>query len=87
MERENEILIKKRREDYLIFHLNESIDRKFREFNQYQLKPYVEGGAPVFLKPVHLDNNILRDEYQRAQYQQEMRIRQEMEGEDDDSHK
>jgi uncharacterized protein (DUF2164 family) len=35
LERENEILVKKRREEYLLNHINENLDRKFREFNEY----------------------------------------------------
>ncbi len=60
-------MIRKRREDYLAYHINETIDQKFRMFNEYQLRPFVESGAPVFLKPIHVDNFDLQKKFMEAE--------------------
>ncbi|EAR94637.1 hypothetical protein TTHERM_00052000 (macronuclear) [Tetrahymena thermophila SB210] len=56
LEKENEILQRRRREEHLLNQINSSLDQKFRNYNESQLKSFLEGsGGGQFMQPMNLD--------------------------------
>ncbi|KAM3132328.1 hypothetical protein pb186bvf_015542 [Paramecium bursaria] len=60
LERENEELWQRRRQNFLIYNVANSVDNKLREFNDFQMKPFLDQ-HPVLLKPLHLDDRPFFD--------------------------
>ncbi|CAD8043076.1 unnamed protein product [Paramecium primaurelia] len=61
LERENEEIWQRRRQNYLIYNVSQSVDQKLKEFNEFQMRPFLDQGQPVLLKPIHQDDRLFFD--------------------------
>ena len=72
LERENDFILRKRREEFLVQHINETLDQRFLQFNDNNMRPWIQNGAPVLLKPVHMDDNELLADFLMAENDYEL---------------